>query len=415
MYKQETLSSVEEFTPTQSGHFPSWLTQLIWERPPLDPTREDPVEFHLIYEEHPQYPEGITHFLIIAPHLCTDARAGTRLMDEISQIYAHFEELVSINQDLFTSWDMSDSRSPDEDSKPTFTPIPLESSNQLSLPSLPPVSLINQDLLDLKYPSFRAKWKSILHGTFKCVKDLFQSAQGLDLPNKSRGKTGVYAYRVTPSELQHVLQAARKAKVTAHVLFTWALTQMYARNHKKHHSSASSIPLFRVADLFSLCPWLPQDAQNQFEILIQPYTTTLNPQWTTEEAFQTINKRLKRYKEGEVLSEIPRVRLYTFFARIFSYPSLKKQLLKRIFKTNITTTNPGRVPAQFKSFGSHKCIDFINFPQIAPPARLGIIYTTFQNELRIMSVYDQALFTHTEIEEFTSELWNTIKKLADEI
>ena len=87
----------------------------------------------------------------------------------------------------------------------------------------------------------------------------------------------------------------------------------------------------------------------------------------------------------------------------------------RICKTNITTTNPGRVPARFDSFGSLPCVDFINFPQIAPPARLGIIYTTFRDQLRLVSLYDQSLFTPTEIQELTEDLWKTIKKLADEI
>ena len=403
-----SVNSPSHFTPTQSGHFPTWLTQVIWDRPAIDPTQEDPVEFHLLYEyDSLQKCVKNTHFLIVAPHLCTDARAGTRLLDEIATLYAYFEKSSEVhdssaNTDSLTHFE----------SKNQFEITSSLPPSILPLPSIPP---LDRDLLQLPQLSRLQKLHYTLKGAIQCVKDLCQPAQGFDLPSAPRGQTGVYVHRVDQDELQTVLKAARKAKITAHALFTWALTQVYKERYQTNNPSHLSVPLFRVADLFSLCPWLPTHARDQFEVLVQPYTTTLDPDWSTQDAFQTIHHRLNSYKKGAVLVEIPRVRIYTFFARILPFSFLKRQLLKYVFKTNVTTTNPGRVPAKFENFGTHDCLDFINFPQIAPPARLGIIYTTFQNQLRVVTLYDQALFTSSEIEDLTDELWAKIKKLADQI
>ena len=38
--------------------------------------------------------------------------------------------------------------------------------------------------------------------------------------------------------------------------------------------------------------------------------------------------------------------------------------------------------------GDAEVVDFINFPQIAPPAELGVIYS-YRGELRIVTLYDE--------------------------
>ena len=83
-----------------------------------------------------------------------------------------------------------------------------------------------------------------------------------------------------------------------------------------------------------------------------------------------------------------------------------------MFKTNITTTNPGPAPLKFTQLGEAQVLDFINFPQIAPPADLGIIYTTYNGELRIVTLYDENRWQAEELNELIELLWNKVCQLA---
>ena len=87
---------------------------------------------------------------------------------------------------------------------------------------------------------------------------------------------------------------------------------------------------------------------------------------------------------------------------------------KYLFKTNVTTTNPGPAPLIHKQFGQYPILDFINFPQIAPPAELGIVYTTLHGELRILTLYDSSCWTKESLEYLVDELWRQVLILSEE-
>lgn len=88
---------------------------------------------------------------------------------------------------------------------------------------------------------------------------------------------------------------------------------------------------------------------------------------------------------------------------------------KWLFKTNLTTTNPGPAPVNFQHFGDLELLDFINFPQIAPPAELGIIYTTYREELRIVCLFDQSRWDQGELNELIEGLWSQVLRLSSTV
>jgi len=85
-----------------------------------------------------------------------------------------------------------------------------------------------------------------------------------------------------------------------------------------------------------------------------------------------------------------------------------------LLKTNITTTNPGPALFNLKEAGDAEILEFINFPQITPPAQLGIIYTTYQNELRILTLYDDNQWDEAQISSLVDLLWSEVLMLASE-
>ena len=180
-------------------------------------------------------------------------------------------------------------------------------------------------------------------------------------------------------------------------------------------SREAHTPLFRVADLFALTPFLAEDQSTRFEMLVQPYATTIDTRWSTEHALAKINQRLLGLKSGMILSELYRVRAYNFFARFLPLSTIGHVVFKRLLKTNITTTNPGPVQVPFENFGSFHISEFINFPQISPPARLGVIYTTFRGQLRLIILYDNTLYTSQHIDTLSDELWSEVNEVTSEL
>ena len=108
-----------------------------------------------------------------------------------------------------------------------------------------------------------------------------------------------------------------------------------------------------------------------------------------------------------------RIKLYNFWARYLPLKWASHWVFKWILKTNITTTNPGVVPfsKDLESWGEAQVQDFVNFPQIAPPSRLGVIYTTFRKRLRIVILHDQALLSQKQAEQLSQILWEEIQRI----
>ncbi len=74
-----------------------------------------------------------------------------------------------------------------------------------------------------------------------------------------------------------------------------------------------------------------------------------------------------------------------------------------------TTTNPGVIPYTFQWENQEiEVVDLINFPQISPPAKLALIYSTFRKRLRLIFLYDDLTLTDAQIQSLQHSFLNEL-------
>lgn len=151
---------------------------------------------------------------------------------------------------------------------------------------------------------------------------------------------------------------------------------------------------------------------NEIDLLVQPYTHTIRQDWSEEEALQQISASLSLQKREGALNDLARSKIYRLFPRILPLSWVMGFTFRCLFKTNVTTTNPGPALLRFSDFGEAEVLEFINFPQIAPPAELGLIYTTYRGELRLITLYDESRWEEGPLRELVEGLWREVLTLG---
>jgi tRNA1(Val) A37 N6-methylase TrmN6 len=327
------------------GQIPPQILSEIWDQKAIDPFLEYPIKFRILMktQEH-------AYLMVIAPHLCTDARAGILLVHQILDCYHH---LLKGNQLLNEGQCIS------------------------FIDTLDPLALDEFSF------TFRSKlWGYALYGI---AYDFLVKAQGLALRHTARGKTCIDTLLIDETQFLTLKQKSKQMQCTIHTLMTMALIK--AQKEWKVERGVPVCRRIRLADLYQLTPFFrDKDRLNQsFNMLVAPYTLTLQ----TESDLQLeITQKLNRLKQGLALVEINRMKIYNFFARFLPISIVQKSM-DHLLQTETTTTNPGIIPYAFEwENAEFQVIDVLNFPQIAPPAKLGIIYTTFRGRLRIVFLYD---------------------------
>lgn len=350
------------------GPLPEVLRRLVWESEAIDPIREPPARFVLLWEG------GLSHLMVIAPHLCTDAHAGALLLSELLESYgdANLEERA-------------------------LAPAPLMVEDPLSLSHLPPLKRATLALIGLK----------------RLLRDLITRGSGVSevSGDGDRGRTLLTVSSRDPEELSRALKVAKRAGLTAHVLFTKALMNRERAQREARHSS------LRLADLIALAPLYPEPRRAalmcRFDVLVLPHVVNHDLTAPLEGYQADFKEVLTRLKAGEALAELYRLRFYNALARLLPIRFMSGLLFRFVLKTTTTTTNPGPVRAPLERCGPHEVLDFINFPQLSPPARLGVIYSTFRGRLRLMILHDEAKMSHQAAERFAEELWAEVMSLTD--
>lgn len=379
---------------------PPSILERIWSRSALNPHQVSPFEFHLLKGR------SLSFFLIISPHLSTDAFAGTHLLNQIANQYQ-----TLIDSDLEPNPETQLIQKQDlKSSSQKLSQAQYHSNSDHLSRQAREIDPLESGTLQLTFLNRCLTYAKAFKGI---VEDLFQDSEGLKIAqvhHELRGNTQVLIKRISKLELKSVLQGARARKVKAHTLFSWGLAQAI-----KDWSGQRNLPRkrhLRLADLCTLRPLLETSFQDEIDMLVQPYTHTIDLEWSETEALEQISKHLQTLKRGGVTTDLFRSQIYRMASRYISLEKMMHFTFKRLFKTNITTTNPGPAPLKFTQFGEAQVLDFINFPQIAPPADLGIIYTTYNGELRIVTLYDENRWQAEELNELIELLWNKVCQLA---
>jgi hypothetical protein len=318
-----------------------------------------------------------SYLQICAPHAITDAWSGTRLAADIALAYTALCEGKQLS---------------------TTAPRPLERS--VAQVFLSKLSLFQR--LGVIFETAR-----------RLLRDIFTRGGGLSLPSyRDNTPTKVAVTRVANDVLDNALHQARRHGVTVHSLFLLALTR--ARSEIVPGGDRQK---FRINDFATLRPFADRDLADVFDVLVVPNQITIDPAWGDFDALRILSKRLKHQKNGGILPELYRLSLYGMLGRFLPTHLAAQLVFKLINKTDIAVTNPGRVPWQsdLDVFGEVPVLDFINFPQRLPPAKMVLIFTTFRGELRIIQLYDPSAI-HESAETFiVKPFLHHLKRLTEQL
>ena len=385
------LSNTDEITHYQisKGEIPQEILSEIWAKPAIDPLNTYPIKFRVMFKS-----QDHGYLMVIAPHLCTDARAGILLAHDILDQY---------HLSLKTQ----------------------KAQENTEIIEKPNGFMSAHDPLQLDEFSFGFRLKLWGYAIYGIIKDYILKAEGFALDRISndqlkknqsqRGRTCIDTLLIDEADFIKLKQKSKQKQCTIHTLMTMALIE--AQKEWKQEKKIKVMKRIRLADLYQLTTFFKQKEQlNQsFNMLVAPLTLTLKIDKITEISLQhAITEHLNQLKQGLALVEINRMKIYNFVARFL--PILWVQnLMDQLLKTETTTTNPGIIPYAFEwQDAQFKVVDVLNFPQIAPPAKLGIIYTTFRGRLRVVFLYDETAIRKDDLLRLQNLLMAQIKR-NDEI
>lgn len=285
-----------------------------------------------------------SRLVIVSSHAITDARSGAIFMNDWLRFYGD-----------------------------------LEAGRE---PTVEPVDVADRSMdLYLGKKSWLEKLSLMGQALRNVGRGLMSRGGGIDAPDSPPGETGVYVRDLGEETLARGLSTARAQGHTLHALLLLCLTRTVAKKFPGR-------PL-RILDLHTLRSFAGEPVDGLFDVLVTPHSLELDPAQNDQQLLQSIHDRLTALKQGAVLSELYRLWIYTALARVFPLSAASRFVFKYLTRTDLVTTNPGVVPFSFDRLGSLPVIDFLNFPQLGPPAKLALIFTTFRRRLRVIVLYDR--------------------------
>ena len=117
----------------------------------------------------------------------------------------------------------------------------------------------------------------------------------------------------------------------------------------------------------------------------------LDARWSDDETLAACTANVKRMRAGGVREHVSRFEaLAEHGAR--SPTTRFMDVWSDIFKSNVFFTNPGVCPSDLRTFGENTVVDYVTFPQLFAPADVMFVFSTFRGRLRVLAVYDEAVF-----------------------
>lgn len=341
------------------------LVANIWDVP-LDPYAGPLARFHLTITADGSWLQLVTH------HIDSDARSGYRLAHDITRAYTA----------------LADGREPDTSVLDVDHPPP--DGAVLANDGRGPVALTLKALGML-------------------FSDLLRGGRGLTLPGR-RGATDVFKLDLGQERLDAIKSDARSRGCTVHALLLTATTRACQELEQRRGKNARRE--FPLLDLVSLRKHAGEQAMDLYDTMVVPVVNRMNGRLSDDDLIASAAHRIQQLKTGHEVAELWRQRLYQWSALPLPKALATKFLTRFVVKGNVICSNPGPVPYEIERMGGIRVQDFWSFSQLFPPGRVTFTFSTFRDQMRLITAYDQNAFTVDEIRDFGDRIVMHLDRLA---
>jgi SAM-dependent methyltransferase len=290
---------------------------------------------------------------MLVPHDRTDARSGAQVIADLADLYGALE----------TAGD--DLTHPDVSRRLRRTDAAPWDPDRL-LPLAP-----------------RDLWRAAL----RAARDLAAPASWRHPLDAPRGPTRVHVHDCEPDALRLLKARARAEGTTVHALMVVA--------------AARALGVTRVADLHTLRPFASDDVDARSDVLVVPWTQQLPPPSAADptdgRAYAAVRSGVAEMQADGgrgARAELARLAAYDALAALLPLRLAARATFAALVGTDVVVTNPGPVHVSIERFGRVPVRDFLNFPQLVAPARIGLGFTTFRGRLRIFALWDAQAVPH---------------------
>jgi hypothetical protein len=356
---------VQQCASDREGDVHEALLANIW-REPIDVWAGRPVRFHLVETPTRSYLQ------IVTARLYNDAKAGYRLAHDIAESYSALEA-----------------------GRP-FDTTPIGPTDRTT------ASLFTRGL------GAGRRLRHAIGAVKYLLQDLLRNDAKLATRRVRRGPTDFLKVDLPAEVLGGLQKRARASGVTVHALLALAVLRLWRRTAPLGRAA----PALRVLDNFSLRRFARVAVDDVYETFVVPYTLRLPTRGSDDQVLSSASRQLARWKQGEILSELYRVRLYAALARVSPIKLSASLVARFIAKANIVVSNPGPIPYALERFGSVEIADFYNFSQLLPPSRIMLIFSTFRRRLRATVVYDRGAYPDGPTQEVVAPFVDELRRIA---
>ncbi len=212
----------------------------------------------------------------------------------------------------------------------------------------------------------------------RIVRDALAPAAWLVPPGAARGPCRVAVFDTSDDVLPRLKAIAKANATTAHAWLTL------------HAGRAFGVS--RLVDLVTLRPLTTRPVDTRADVLVAPWVQQWPRGASTAQALATIAAKVLDIKQGGARAECARLAIYESFARVAPTAPAARAVFRLFVKADLFVTNPGPVHVPLARFGPTAVRDFVNYPVLVPPARAGLVFTTFRERLRVVALWDEAAF-----------------------
>lgn len=316
---------------------------------------------------------------LITTHVWSDARAGYRLSHEICQAYSALHAGQA----------------------------PAES--EISVPVRNSEHLLRESLAGREADYRSAALRALAH-------EINTPATGLSVP-PGRGPNDFCKVDLGAEFLTRLRQAARRRGVTVHALITAALV-LACRDHDRAQGIHEP-RLHQIHDLFSMRKLghggEPGCTDDLYDTMVLPFDVNFDTSLSSDALIGEAMAKLEKLKSGGIFIEYFKiallVKLLSFLPKRWGIPWAVRNFLTG----NVMCTNPGPVPYAIDALGDLTVTDFYSFSQLFPPGRIMLVFSTFRDRLRLITVYDELAFPADVRAEFITPLLTHLECIIAEI
>ncbi|MES2325420.1 MAG: hypothetical protein V4633_24460 [Pseudomonadota bacterium] len=200
-----------------------------------------------------------------------------------------------------------------------------------------------------------------------------------------RGPTGMDKRAMPDAWLQRLKLAAKAQGASVHALLLTALVRASA-------DAAGRAGVFRYTDSYSLRPAYGAGSERLYDALMVPYNLRLDSRRSDRQLLADIADRISGLRAGGVMVDYYRQVIFDVCSRFLPRRLATLWAGRAIAKSNILISNPGPIPFALDSFGPHRVADYFSYPQLFPPGRALLLFSTFRNVPRLIVMFDTHAF-----------------------